>query len=141
MTKEKISLARQVVHTLATATEGLTAKDIAIRIGAKPQATSVAVWKLKIAGTVTHDRATATYKLTDVNTQGIKALKPIVQQAEIVEHQRPMQKLQKQIDELSKGNAEMSKHWRTARDSSLEFERKYFDALAVIAYLEARLAK
>jgi hypothetical protein len=35
----------------------------------------------------------------------------------------------------------MTQHWRTARDASLEFERKYFDALAVIAYLEARLAK
>jgi predicted transcriptional regulator len=138
MTKEKLSLARQIVHTLSTATEAMTAKNIATHLGASPQRISVEVHKLKAAGTVSHDRATATYKLTDVNTQ---ASKPIVQQVEIVEHQSLTKKLRRQIDELTKGNAEMTQHWRTARDSSLEFERKYFDALAVIAYLEARLAK
>ena len=138
MTKEKISLARQIVHTLATSTEAMSAKDLATRIGASSQRISVEVYKLKQAGTVSHDKATATYKLTDVNTQ---ASKPIVQQVEIVEHQSLTKKLRRQIDELTKGNAEMTQHWRTARDSSLEFERKYFDALAVIAYLEARLAK
>lgn len=138
MTKEKLSLARQIVHTLATATEAMTAKNIATHIGASPQRISVEVCKLKQAGTVTHDRATATYKLTDVNTQ---ASKPIVQQVEIEEQLRPMKKLQKRVDQLIKDNEEMSKHWREARDSSLNFERKYFDALGVIAYLEAKLFK
>jgi predicted transcriptional regulator len=141
MTKQKISLSRQIVHALATAPEGLTAKDIAARTGALPQRISVEVWKLKKTGTISHDKPTGIYKLTDVNTQEVKASKPIVQQVEIVEHQRPMQKLQKQIDELAKGNAEMTKHWREASASSRDFERKYFDALAVIAYLEERLAK
>jgi DNA-binding IclR family transcriptional regulator len=144
MTKQKISNGRRIIHTLATAPEGLTSKDIATRIGALPQSTSALLWKLKDAGTISHDKDTGIYKLTDVNTQEpqeAKASKPIVQQVEIVEHQSLAKKLQKQIDELSKGNAEMTQHWRTARDSSLEFERKYFDALAVIAYLEARLAK
>jgi hypothetical protein len=138
MTTEKISLARQIVHTLSTATEAMSAKDIATRIGASSQRISVEVYKLKQAGTVSHDKATATYKLTDVNTQ---ASKPIVQKVEIVEHQRPMQKLQKQIDELAKGNAEMTRLWRGASESSRDFERKYFDALGVIAYLEAKLFK
>jgi DNA-binding IclR family transcriptional regulator len=138
MTKEKISNGRRIIHTLATTPEGLTAKDIAARLGALPQTISALLWKLKQAGTISHDKVTGIYKLTDVNTQ---ASKPIVQQVEIVEHQSLAKKLQKQIDELSKGNAEVTQHWRTARDSSLEFERKYFDALAVIAYLEARLAK
>jgi Mn-dependent DtxR family transcriptional regulator len=138
MTKEKISNGRRIIHTLATAPEGLTAKDIANRLGALPQTISALLWKLKQAGTVNHDKDTGIYKLTDVNTQ---ASKPIVQKVEIVEHQRPMQKLQKQIDELAKGNAEMTRLWRGASESSRDFERKYFDALAVIAYLEARLAK
>ena len=138
MKTEKLSNGRRIVHALATEPEGLLAKDIATRIGALPQTTSALLWKLKDAGTISHDKVTGIYKLTDVNTQ---ASKPIVQKVEIVEHQSLANKLRKQIDELTKGNAEMTRLWRTARDSSLEFERKYFDALAVIAYLEARLAK
>jgi hypothetical protein len=145
MTKEKLSLSRRVTHLLATVPEGLRSKDITERLlGTTAQATSVAVWKLKQAGTISHDKVTGIYKLTDVNTQKAqetKASKPIVQKVEIVEHQRPMQKLRKQIDELAKGNAEMTRLWRGASESSRDFERKYFDALAVIAYLEARLAK
>jgi DNA-binding IclR family transcriptional regulator len=145
MKTEKLSLPRRVTHLLATVPEGLRSKEITERLlGTTPQTVSVAVWKLKQAGTVSHDKVTGVYKLTDVNTQKAqetKASKPIAQKVEIVEHKRPMQKLQKQVDELSAANAEMNRHWRTARDSSLEFERKYFDALAVIAYLEARLAK
>ena len=138
MTTQKLSNGRRIIHTLATAPEGLTSKEIATRLGALPQTTSALLWKLKDAGTISHDKDTGIYKLTDVNTQ---ASKPIVQKVEIVEHQRPMQKLQKQIDELAKGNAEMTRLWRGASESSRDFERKYFDALAVIAYLEARLAK
>ena len=139
MTKEKLSLPRRVTHLLATVPEGLRSKDITERLlGTTAQATSVAVWKLKQAGTISHDKVTGIYKLTDVNTQ---ASKPIVQQVEIVEHQSLAKKLQKQIDELSKGNAEVTRLWRGASESSRDFERKYVDALAVIAYLEARLAK
>lgn len=138
MKTEKLSNGRRIVHALATEPEGLLAREIAARLGALPQTISALLWKLKQAGTISHDKVTGIYKLTDVNTQ---ASKPIVQKVEIEEYKRPMQKLQKQVDELSAANAEMTQHWRTARDASLEFERKYFDALAVIAYLEARLAK
>jgi hypothetical protein len=138
MTKQKISLARRVVHALVTAPEGLTAKDLATRTEALPQRISVEVWKLKKAGTLSHDKDTGIYKLTDVNTQ---ASKPIVQKVEIVEHQRPMQKLQKRIDELVKDNDRLTANWRGASESSRDFERKYFDALGVIAYLEAKLFK
>jgi DNA-binding IclR family transcriptional regulator len=141
MTKQKLSNGRRIIHTLATAPEGLTAKEIATRLGALPQTTSALLWKLKDAGTISHDKVTGIYKLTDVNTQEAKVSKPIVQKVEIVEHQSHVKKLQKQIDELSKGNAEMTQLWRGASESSRDFERKYFDALAVIAYLEARLAK
>jgi len=141
MKTEKLSNGRRIIHTLATAPEGLTAKEIATRLGALPQSTSALLWKLKDAGTISHDKDTGIYKLTDVNKQEAKASKPIVQQVEIVEQQSHVKKLQKQIDELSKGNAEMTRLWRGASESSRDFERKYFDALAVIAYLEARLAK
>jgi DNA-binding IclR family transcriptional regulator len=138
MKTEKLSNGRRIIHTLATAPEGLTAKEIATRLGALPQSTSALLWKLKDAGTISHDKDTGIYKLTDVNTQ---ASKPIVQKVEIVEQQSHVKKLQKQIDELSKANAEMTHLWRGASESSRDFERRYFDALAVIAYLEARLSK
>lgn len=101
----------------------------------------MAVWKLKQAGTVSHDKVTGIYKLTDVNTQETKASKPIVQKVEIVEHQRPMQKLQKQVDELSKDKDRLTANLIIASESSRDFERKYFDALGVIAYLESKLFK
>jgi DNA-binding IclR family transcriptional regulator len=138
MTTQKLSNGRRIIHTLATAPEGLTSKEIATRLGALPQTTSALLWKLKDAGTISHDKDTGIYKLTDVNTQ---ASKPIVQKVEIVEHQSLANKLRKQIDELTKGNAEVTRLWRGASESSRDFERKYFDALAVIAYLEARLSK
>jgi hypothetical protein len=142
MNKEKLSLARRVTHLLATVPEGLRSKDITERLlGATSQATSVAVWKLKQAGTVSHDKSTGIYKLTDVNTQETKASKPIAQKFEIAEHNRPMQRLQKQIDELTKDNDRLIANWRGASESSRDFERKYFDALGVIAYLESKLFK
>ena len=144
MKTEKLSNGRRIIHTLATAPEGLTSKEIATRLGALPQTTSALLWKLKQAGAISHDKVTGIYKLTDVNTQKAeetKASKPIVQKVEIVEHQSLANKLRKQIDELTKGNAEVTRLWRGASESSRDFERKYFDALAVIAYLEARLAK
>jgi DNA-binding IscR family transcriptional regulator len=144
MTKQKLSNGRRIVHALATEPEGLLAKDIAARLGVLPQSTSALLWKLKQAGAISHDKVTGIYKLTDVNTQKAeetKASKPIVQKVEIVEHQSLANKLRKQIDELTKGNAEVTRLWRGASESSRDFERKYFDALAVIAYLEARLAK
>ena len=144
MKTEKLSNGRRIVHTLATEPEGLLAREIAARLGALPQTISALLWKLKQAGTVNHDKVTGIYKLTDVNTQKAqepKASKPIVQKVEIVEHKRPMQKLQKQIDELTKDNDRLIANWRGASESSRDFERKYFDALGVIAYLESKLFK
>ena len=138
MKTEKLSNGRRIIHTLATAPEGMTARDIAARVGTLPQSTSAVLWKLKAAGAISHDKVTGIYKLTDVNTQ---TSKPIVQKVEIVEHQRPMQKLQRRIDELAKDNDRLTANWRGASESSRDFERKYFDALGVIAYLETKLFK
>jgi DNA-binding IclR family transcriptional regulator len=138
MTKEKLSNGRRIIHTLATAPEGLTSKEIATRLGALPQTTSALLWKLKDAGTISHDKDTGIYKLTDVNTQ---ASKPIVQKVEIVEQQSHVKKLQKQIDELTKTNEGLREYVHEVSQSSRDFERKYFDALGVIAYLEAKLFK
>ena len=138
MKTEKLSNGRRIIHTLATAPEGMTARDIAARVGTLPQSTSAVLWKLKAAGAISHDKVTGIYKLTDVNTQ---TSKPIVQKVEIVEHQRPMQKLQRRIDELTKDNDRLTANWRVASESSRDFERKYFDALGVIAYLENKLFK
>jgi DNA-binding IscR family transcriptional regulator len=138
MKTEKLSNGRRIIHTLATAPEGMTAKDLATRIGLLPQSTSAVLWKLKDAGAISHDKVTGIYKLTDVNTQ---ISKPIAQKVEIVEHQRPMQKLQRRIEELAKDNDRLTANWRIASESSRDFERKYFDALGVIAYLETKLFK
>ena len=138
MKTEKLSNGRRIIHTLATAPEGLTSKEIATRLGALPQTTSALLWKLKDAGTISHDKDTGIYKLTDVNTQ---ASKPIVQKVEIVEQQSHVKKLQKQIDELTKTNEGLREYVHEVSQSSRDFERKYFDALGVIAYLEAKLFK
>ena len=144
MTKQKLSNGRRIVHALATEPEGLLAKDIAARLGVLPQSTSALLWKLKQAGAISHDKVTGIYKLTDVNTQKAeetKASKPIVQKVEIVEHQSLANKLRKQIDELTKTNEGLREYVHEVSQSSRDFERKYFDALGVIAYLEAKLFK
>jgi hypothetical protein len=121
---------------------GAKVKDVALITGMTNQSVSACLWKLKDQGKINRDDGfykTNDYVLTDVN-------KP-VEQAPALEANKEnttltigkvARKLAQENERLKQEVGRMEKAWREARQSSLEFERKYFDALAVISYLEAK---
>jgi hypothetical protein len=122
--------------------KGAKVKDIVKITGMVNQSVSACLWKLKEQGKINRDDGfykTNDYVLTDVN-------KP-VEQAPALETNKEnttltigkvARKLAQENERLKQEVGRMEKAWREARQSSLEFERKYFDALAVISYLEAK---
>jgi DNA-binding IclR family transcriptional regulator len=130
MTKPKSTAPSRIVNLLTATPDGLRVSQIAEQLSLTTKFLAAHMWQLKKDGTLTHDRSTGVYKLSPVNTQVADVPKaPKVSE----------QILHKQIAALRKSNEELSQYWSAAVDSSREFERKYFDALGVIAYLEAKL--
>jgi hypothetical protein len=100
------------------------------------------LWKLKDEGKI--ERVDGFYKtndnvLTDVNKPVEKA--PLLEandESQTLTLGKVARQLAKENERLRSEVGTMEKAWREARQSSLEFERRYFDALAVISYLEAK---
>jgi hypothetical protein len=100
------------------------------------------LWKLKDQGKI--NRNDGFYK---VNDHVLTSVNKPVEQAPALETNKEnttltigkvARKLAQENERLKQEVGRMEKAWREARQSSLEFERKYFDALAVISYLEAK---
>jgi predicted transcriptional regulator len=140
---KKIPVNVRVLRAVATTMpKGAKVKDIAKITGMANQSVSNCLWKLKDEGKISRDNGfykTNDNVLTDVN-------KP-VEQAPALETNDESQtltlgkvarQLAKENERLRSEIGTMEKAWREARQSSLEFERRYFDALAVISYLEAK---
>ena len=120
---------------------GAKVKDIAKITGMANQSVSACLWKLKAQGKIKREDGVYTTHssvLTDVN-------KPTEIQAPALAKNdegktltigKVARQLAKENERLRTEVGNMEKAWRAARESSLEFERKYFDALAVIKYLE-----
>jgi hypothetical protein len=140
---KKIPVNTRVLRAVATTMpNGAKVRDIVKITGMTNQSVSACLWKLKDQGKINRDDGfykTYDNVLTDVN-------KP-VEQAPALESNDESQtltlgkvarQLAKENERLRSEVGTMEKAWREARQSSLEFERRYFDALAVISYLEAK---
>lgn len=140
---KKIPVNVRVYRAVATTMpNGAKVKDIVKITGMTNQSVSACLWKLKDQGKINRDDGlykTNDNVLTDVN-------KP-VEQAPALEANDESQtltlgkvarQLAKENERLRSEVGTMENAWREARQSSLEFERRYFDALAVISYLEAK---
>ena len=140
---KKIPVNTRVLRAVATTMpKGAKVRDIVKITGMTNQSVSACLWKLKDQGKINRDDGfykTNDNVLTDVN-------KP-VEQAPALEANNERQtltigkvarQLAKENERLKHEVGTMEKAWREARQSSLEFERRYFDALAVISYLEAK---
>jgi hypothetical protein len=131
--------------------KGAKVKDIVKITGMKNQNVSACLWKLKDQGKVNQDDGF--YKvndpsllLTPVNKE-VEASAPVQAEAAMLEPNdesktltlgKVARKLAQENERLRQEVRNIEKSWREARQSSLEFERKYFDALAVISYLESK---
>lgn len=140
---KKIPVNVRVLRAVATTMpKGAKVRDIVKITGMTNQSVSACLWKLKDQSKISRDSGfykTNDHVLTDVN-------KP-VEQAPALEANDESQtltlgkvarQLAKENERLRSEVGTMEKAWREARQSSLEFERRYFDALAVISYLEAK---
>lgn len=138
---KKIPVNTRVLRAVATTMpKGAKVKDIVKITGMPNQSVSNCLWKLKNEGKINRDDGfykVNDHVLTDVN-------KP-VKQAPALEANKETttltigkvaRKLAQENERLRTEVGNMERAWRSARESSLEFERKYFDALAVIKYLE-----
>ena len=140
---KKIPVNVRVLRAVATTMpKGAKVKDIAKITGMANQSVSNCLWKLKDEGKI--ERVDGVYRingsvLTDVNKPVEKA--PPLEtndESQILTIGKVTKALAKENERLRSEVGSMERSWREARQSSLEFERLYFDALAVIKYLEAK---
>lgn len=148
---KKIPVNVRVLRAVATTMpNGAKVKDIVKITGMTNQNVSACLWKLKDQGKIDRDmgyyKTVAEYKLTGVN-KPVEADVAVHVEAAHLEANSESQtltlgkvarQLAKENERLRQEVGTMEKAWREARQSSLEFERRYFDALAVISYLESK---
>jgi hypothetical protein len=145
---KKIPVNVRVLRAIAAMMpKGAKVKDIAKVTGMNNQNISACLWKLKSQGKINQDDGfykINDYKLTPVNKE-VEAQAQVQAEAAMLELNdesktltlgKVARKLAQENERLKLEVGRMEKGWREARQSSLEFERKYFDALAVIKYLE-----
>lgn len=141
---KKIPVNVRVLRAVVTMMpKGAKVKDIVKITGMASQSVSACLWKLKDQGKINRDDGfykTNDYVLTDVNkpVETIPATLEANDESKTLTLGKVARKLAQENERLKNEVRNMEKSWREARQSSLEFERKYFDALAVISYLEAK---
>ena len=141
---KKIPVNVRVLRAVVTMMpKGAKVKDIVKITGMASQSVSACLWKLKDQGKINRDDGfykTNDYVLTDVNkpVETIPATLEANDESETLTLGKVARKLAQENERLKNEVRNTEKSWREARQSSLEFERKYFDALAVISYLESK---
>ena len=140
---KKIPVNVRVLRAVATTMpKGAKVRDIVKITGMVNQSVSNCLWKLKDEGKIKREDGvykTNDHVLTDVNKPVEKA--PLLEandESQILTIGKVTKALAKENERLRSEVGTMERSWREARQSSLEFERLYFDALAVIKYLEAK---
>jgi len=140
---KKIPVNVRVLRAVATTMpKGAKVRDIVKITGMVNQSVSNCLWKLKDEGKIKREDGvykTNDHVLTDVNkpVEQAPALE-VNDESQILTIGKVTKALAKENERLRSEVGTMERSWREARQSSLEFERLYFDALAVIKYLEAK---
>jgi hypothetical protein len=141
---KKIPVNVRVLRAVATTMpKGAKVKDIVKITGMASQSVSACLWKLKDQGKINRDDGfykTNDNVLTDVNkpVEAIPTTLEANDESKTLTIGKVARQLTKENIRLRSEIGTMERSWREARQSSLEFERKYFDALAVISYLESK---
>ena len=141
---KKIPVNTRVLRAVATTMpKGAKVRDIVKITGMTNQSVSACLWKLKEQGKINRDDGfykTNDNVLTDVNkpVEAIPTTLEANDESKTLTLGKVARKLSQENERLRSEIGTLEKAWREARQSSLEFERRYFDALAVISYLEAK---
>ena len=142
---KKIPVNVRIMRAVATTMpKGAKVKDIVKITGMTNQSVSACLWKLKAQGKINRDDGfykINNHALTSVNksTQVVATASPTLEknnEKQTLTIGKVARKLAQENERLKQEVNKWEREWRNARESSLDFERKYFDALAVIKYLE-----
>lgn len=148
---KKKSLTQRIIHAATINPNGVTAAQIKNAVPNTGNAVSVALWKLKKEGVLSHDIKTGVYKLTGVNKSEAEAT-PVVPAATPKKRGRPVKKLtvtvndappafkeSREISNLKFQVSQLGSELGDMTERAAKLNVQYEDALAVIRFLEDKL--
>lgn len=161
---KKKSLTQRIIHAATINPNGVTAQQIKDVVPNTPNAVSVAFWKLKKDGVLSHDPKTGIYTLTGVNKSEAEAApvvadattvtpkpvakkkrgrpaKPKVKVVTVSVHDKPSEEYQKMLKRADETYADLAARMQWLQGEHVKLGEQHTDALAVIRYLEDKLFK
>lgn len=141
-----MNIGDKIIALLKNRPDGMRSIEMRKSIKNPGNSLPAALWKLKKENKIEHDIVTGVYKLTGVNTLAVE-----VQQSDTpaevtitdTKAAKPKSKaLTVEDRKYAALEAEVVKwesRWKEAMESSRRYERAFFDALAVVKYLETKL--
>ena len=145
------SLTQQIVHAATINPDGVTATQMKNATGRTGNVVSVALWKLKKDGVLTHDPKTGVYKLTPVNkTPDADTAAPTEPKRK---RGRPAKKVklltttsdqsikqyQATLKRADESYADLAARMMHLREDFRSLTERHEDALAIIRYLEDKM--
>lgn len=152
---KKKSLIQQIINAATINPNGVTAAQIKNAVPNTKNAVSVALWKLKRDGVLTHDPKTGVYKLTDVNksvapdaTPAAPApasakpkAKPRAKTITTVTSDKSIKEYQATLKRADESYADLAARMMNLRKDFDGLRERHEDALAIIRYLEDKMFK
>jgi hypothetical protein len=148
---KKKSLIQQIINAATINPNGVTAAQIKNAVPNTKNAVSVALWKLKRYGVLTHDPKTGVYKLTDVNksvapdvTPAAPApapAKPKAKTITTVTSDKSIKEYQATLKRADESYADLAARMMNLRKDFDGLRERHEDALAIIRYLEDKMFK
>lgn len=153
---KKKSLMQRIINAATINPKGVTAAQIKNSVSNTPNAVSVALWKLKKDGVLTHDPKTGVYTLTGVNKSEAVAT-PVVPAATPKKRGRPAKAKAvavsvhdkffadhfgdplKRLKHSEEAYANLATRMQQLQSEHTKLSEQHTDALAVIRFLEDKL--
>lgn len=162
---KKKSLTQRIIHAATINPNGVTAQQIKNAVPNTPNAVSVAFWKLKKEGVLSHDPKTGLYTLTGVNKTEAEATpvvtdattvtpkpvakkkkrgrpaKPKAKKVTVSVHDKPSVEYKRMLERADATYADLAARMQWLQGEHVKLGEQHTDALAVIRYLEDKLFK
>jgi len=160
---KKKSLTQRIIHAATINPNGVTAQQIKNAVPNTPNAVSVAFWKLKKEGVLSHDPKTGLYTLTGVNKSEAEATpvvadatptapkpvakkrgrpaKPKAKTITVTVNDKPSVEYKRMLERADATYADLAARMQWLQGEHVKLGEQHTDALAVIRYLEDKLFK
>ena len=153
---KKKSLIQQIINAATINPDGVTASQLKNSVPNTGNAVSVALWKLKKSGVLSHDPKTGVYKLTDVNKSVVpdatqdapvpapkKRGRPAKKTKTIttVTSGKSIKEYQDTLKRADESYADLAARMMNLRKDFDGLRERHEDALAIIRYLEDKMFK